>query len=84
MVVELMASIPPRNRQSILLHPKSLPANTPSIDMQNIIVMVEMMGEAPILRIFLNEKSSPNENSRNITPMSAQSFMLSKSTTDAV
>ena len=36
-----------------------------------MMVMVEMMGEAPIFRIFLNEKSRPNENSRNITSMSA-------------
>ena len=43
----------------------------PNIDMQKMIVMVDMMGDAPIFRIFLNEKSRPNENNRNITPMSA-------------
>ena len=67
-----MASIPPRKIQSILAHPKSWPTQTPSIDMLKIIVQVEIIGEAPMRRIFLNEKSRPNENSRNITPISAQ------------
>ena len=70
-----MASIPPRKIQSILLHPNSCPTMMPSIIIQKIMVTVEMMGEAPILRIFLNEKSSPNENKRNITPMSAHVWM---------
>ena len=43
-----------------------------------------MTGAAPILAIFLNEKSSPSENSRNITPMSAHTCTLSLSTTDMV
>ena len=66
-----MASIPPRKMQSIFGHPNEWPTQTPSIDMAKMMVMVDMMGEAPIFRIFLNEKSKPNENSRNITPMSA-------------
>ena len=70
-VVELMASMPPRKMQSILVHPKILPTQTPSIDMKKMMLMVEMMGDAPIFRIVLNEKSSPSENRRNITPMSA-------------
>ena len=52
--------------------------------MQKMIEQAEMMGDAPIFRIFLNEKSKPNENSRNITPMSAHRCMFSESTTDAV
>ena len=71
MVVELIASIPPRKMQSILDQPKAWPVKTPSIDMEKMMAMVEMNGDTPIFRIFLNEKSRPNENSRNITPMSA-------------
>ena len=44
--------------------------------MKKMIVTVEMMGDAPMRRIFLNEKSSPSENSKNITPMSAQRCTL--------
>ena len=79
-----MASIPPRKIQSILLHPNRWPTITPSIDIEKIIVQVEMIGEAPIFRIFLNEKSSPSENNRNITPMSDHRWILSESTTDLV
>ena len=57
---------------------------TPSIDMAKMMQTTEMMGEAPIFRIFLNEKSRPNENNRNMTPMSAQRWMLDISTTEAV
>ena len=56
----------------------------PSIIMQNTMVQVAMTGEAPILSIFLNEKSSPSENKRNITPMSAHVWMSAWSTTDMV
>ena len=54
------------------------------MDMEKMMQTVEMMGEMPIFRIFLNEKSSPNEKSRNMTPMSAHRWMLSVSTTEAV
>ena len=57
---------------------------TPSMDMQKIMVVVEMMGDAPIFRIFLNEKSRPKEKSRNITPMSAHRWTFSVSATEAV
>ena len=84
MVVDDMASIPPRKMQSISLHLKMWPTMLPNIDIEKMMVIVEMMGEAPILRIFLNEKSRPSENRRNMTPMSAHSWMFSRSTTDAV
>ncbi len=83
-VVLLMASMPPRKMQSMRGQPKACPTRTPSTVMAVIILMVEMMGEAPILSIFLNEKSRPSEKSRNITPMSAQRCMLSMSATLAV
>ena len=84
MVVDDMASIPPRKIQSIFGQENRCPTIMPSIDMQKMMVMVEMIGDAPIFRIFLNEKSSPSENSRNITPMSAHRWTFSVSTTDAV
>ena len=52
--------------------------------MQKMMVTAEMTGDAPIFRIFLNEKSRPRENSRKMTPMSAHSRMLSMSATEAV
>ena len=84
MVVDDMASIPPRKMQSILPQPNNCPTIMPSIIIQKMMAMADIMGEAPILRIFLNEKSKPNENSRNITPMSAHRCILAMSATDAV
>ena len=84
MVVDDMANIPPRKMQSILPHPNKLPTVKPSIIIQKMMAMADMMGEIPILIIFLNEKSSPNENSRNITPISAHRCTLATSATDAV
>ena len=83
-VVELMASMPPRNMQSMRSHPKPWPTTMPSIIMQKMMVQADMTGDTPIFTIFLNEKSSPSENSRNITPMSAHVFMLALSITDMV
>ena len=70
--------------QSILDQPKAWPTSTPKSIIEKMIVMVEMMGDAPILRIFLKEKSSPRENSKNITPMSAHRWMFDMSVTEAV
>ena len=84
MVVELMASMPPRKMQFILFHPKRCPTSMPMVIIQKTMVMVAMTGAAPILRIFLNEKSRPRENRVNITPMSAQVFTSVWSTTDMV
>ena len=84
MVVLDMASMPPRKMQSIFDQPNTCPTTMPSNDMKKTMLMVLMMGEAPIFRIFLNEKSSPSENRRNMTPMSAQRWMFDISTTDAV
>ena len=84
MVVDDIASIPPRKMQSMRLHPKACPTQTPNIDIQKMMVQVEMIGEAPMRRIFLNQKSSPRESNRNITPISAQRCTLAISTTDVV
>ena len=84
MVVELMASMPPRNMQSMRPQPKAWPTVMPSTIMQNTTKHVAMNGDDPILSIFLNEKSRPRENNRNITPMSAHVCMLAISTTDMI
>ena len=84
MVVDDIASIPLRKMQSIRLHPKACPTNTPSTIIENIMVMAAITGAMPILIIFLNEKSSPKENNKNITPISAQVWMSALSTTDMV
>ena len=84
MVVDDMASIPPRKMQSILLQPNACPTQTPSIDIQKMMVQVEMIGDAPMRRIFLKEKSRPSENRVNITPISAQRWTLLISATEVV
>ena len=84
MVVELIASMPPRKMQSILFHPNPCPTLMPSIIMQNTMTTVAIIGDAPILTIFLNEKSSPNEKRVKMTPMSAQVLMSLSSMTDIV
>ena len=83
MVVDDMASIPPRKMQFICDHPKALPTSVPSNIIENTMLHAAMAGAIPIFRIFLNEKSSPSANKRNKTPMSAQVWMFSLSTTDA-
>ena len=84
MVVELMASMPPRKMQSICRQPNILPAEKPISIIQKMMVQAAMTGAAPILIIFLNEKSSPRENKRKITPMSAHVFTSALSITDIV
>ena len=84
MVVELIASIPPRKMQFIWLQPIMLPTVMPSSTMLHTMAIVAMMGCMPILSIFLNEKSRPSEKSKNITPMLAHVSMSSWSTTDIV
>ena len=80
-VVELIATIPPRKIQSISFHPKLCPTMIPNANIQKMMVQAAMMGEAPILRIFLMEKSNPNENNKKITPISAHVCMSPWSTT---
>ena len=79
-----MASIPPKKIQSIFDQLKRWPVTMPNIIIQKMMVTVAMTGETPILRIFLKEKSSPKEKRRNITPMSAHTWIFAWSTTDMV
>ena len=81
MVVEDMASMPPRKMQSMWPQPKPLPTAMPSRIMLKTMVQAAMTGLVPILRIFLTEKSRPRENRRNITPISAHISTSPLSTT---
>ena len=83
MVVDDMASIPPRNTQFICVQPKALPTRMPSVIIEKTIETAAITGAMPILRIFLNEKSNPSANSKKSTPMSAHVWIFSLSTTDA-
>ncbi len=84
MVVDDIASMPPRKMQSMWSQPKAWPTPMPSIAMEKTMLMAAMMGAMPIFRIFLNEKSRPSAKSRNITPMSAHVWMSVLSMTDIV
>ena len=84
MVVDDIANIPPRKIQSIRPHPKACPTLVPSVIIQKMIVSAAITGDIPILIIFLKEKSSPSENSKKITPMSAHVCISASSTTDIV
>ena len=79
-----MANIPPKKILSILLQPNPCPTNIPNVIMQKTIVQAAIIGAMPIRSIFLNEKSSPNEKSKKMTPMSAQVWMSALSITDMV
>ena len=52
--------------------------------MEKMMVLTAITGAAPIFNIFLNEKSSPKEKSRKMTPMSAQVCTSARSTTDMI
>ena len=83
-VVDDMASMPPRKMQSVRVHPNRCPVRVPVTIMQKMMVRAAMTGAMPILSIFLKENSSPNEKSRNMTPMSAQVCTSPLSITDMV
>ena len=83
-VVELIASMPPRKRLSILPQPNMWPTDEPSMLMAEMMVTAAMTGPAPILTIFLKLNSMPSVNIRNITPMSAQVCMSAASVTVGV
>ena len=84
MVVDDMASMPPRKRLFMLSQPKSAPRKRPTPIMQNMTVQAAMTGPMPILTIFLKENSSPRVNIRKITPISDHRCMLVKSSTEGV
>ena len=84
MVVEDIASMPPRKMQSMWFQPNACPTAMPSIAMEKTMLIAAMTGAMPIFRTFLNEKSRPSANSRNITPMSAHVWMSALSMTDIV
>jgi len=71
MVVDDMAIIPPRKRQSIRFQPNAMPTPMPSNIMQKITVQAAITAVPPTLTIFLKLNSSPKANNKKITPMSA-------------
>ena len=83
-VVDDMAIIPPRNRQSIRFQPKPDPTAIPNRIIQKIMVHAAMMAAPPTLAIFFRLKSSPKAKSRKTTPKSAHVWMLAVSITEGV
>ena len=82
MVVELLIDIiPARKMQSISAQPKKRPAIKPKFPIENTMIRLDIIGEIPILRIFLTENSNPRENNKKITPMSAHVCILALSST---
>ena len=84
MVVDDMASIPARKCPFMRDQPRAPATMMPMVIMEKMMVMAAMTGANPILRIFLNEKSSPRAKSRNITPICAHVSMFSWSTIENV
>lgn len=84
MVVDDMASMPPRNRLSMLDHPNRWPTPLPTLIMKNMMAQAATTGFDPMPTIFLKLNSRPSVNMRNMTPMSAQVCMLPVSSTVGV
>ena len=84
MVVDDMASIPPRNRLSIRLHPNAWPAAEPRLIMAKMTMHAAMTGLSPMEITRLKLNSSPRVNMRNTTPMSAHTLTVSASLTEGV
>ena len=84
MVVEDMANIPPKYRQSICFHPKDQPTNIPTSIMQKMMVQAAMTAVPPTFTSFLKLNSSPKANNRKITPISDQVWIFAISMTEGV
>ena len=67
-----MASIPPKNKQSVVLQPNDQPTALPTPIIQPITKQAAKMGRSPILTIFFMENSNPRVNMRKMTPMLLQ------------
>ena len=84
MVVDDMASMPPRNKLLMRLQPKKWPQMEPKPIMQKMMVHAAMNGLLPIFNIFLKLNSRPRVNMRKMTPMSAHVCTLCMSVTDGM
>ena len=84
MVVDDMANMPPRKRQSESLHPSIRPAVLPIPAIKAMTRQALTMGFTPIFTIFLKENSSPRLNIRKMTPMELHVSMLAVSLTVGV
>ena len=83
-VVEDIAIMPPRKRQSMRCQPKLIPTPIPNSIMQKIIVQAAMTAEPPTFTIFLKLNSRPSANNKNITPISAHILIFAVSITEGV
>ena len=83
-MVDDIANMPPRNRLFIPDQPIRCPSPLPMPIMQAIIMQAAPTGATPILRIFLNENSSPSVNMRKMTPISDHVLIDVVSSTEGV
>ena len=81
-VVDDILSIPPRNRQLILLNPSTCPMANPAHIIPPIIIRAVTTAEPPAFISFLNENSRPSENNSAIMPICAQKSILLSVVTD--
>ena len=73
MVVDDMASIPPKKILSITLHPIRYPEKKPTQNMMTISATEAMMAVAPTLKSFRKLNSRPRANSKKMIPISDHS-----------
>ena len=83
-VVDELASIPPRNRLSMKDHPISRPSQYPVAVIKAISTKAVIEAAPPTRNNFLKLNSSPRLKRRKITPISASVLILSLSITDGV
>ena len=76
MVVDDIDSIPPRNIDSMLLHPIASPTMKPNMNIPTHWVTAVIRALLPTLSSFLKLNSSPRANSRNIIPISDHSLTV--------
>jgi hypothetical protein len=80
-VVEELASIPPRKRLSIVVQPSNFPKKYPVIVMKIISTKAVMEADPPTRINFLKLNSRPRLKRRMITPISAKVSIFSRSAT---
>ena len=68
-VVDDIASMPPKKRLFMWLHPKLRPTREPIVIINVMTLTAAMIGRSPIFTIFLKENSRPRVNMMKMTPM---------------
>jgi hypothetical protein len=84
MVVEDIASIPPKYRQSIDFHPNDHPTVIPITIIQKMMEQAAMIAVPPTFISFLKLNSNPKAKSKKITPISDHVWILAVSMTEGV